>query len=154
MNIYETENFIVEAPEKPHVSREDGGHLKIVPKERILDRTKLTPKKAKELMRLTMVIGEAFEKGMSERGIDVGRINYQDMGNWTVFKQEGPYLHIHIYGRAKSAKVQKWGDAVNLPHRETGFYDDFKPLDEEDIEEIQKQIEIVSKKDKYKKENW
>jgi diadenosine tetraphosphate (Ap4A) HIT family hydrolase len=154
MNIYETENFIIEAPEKPHISREDGGHIKIIPKERILDRTELSPEKAKELMKLTMIAGEAMTKGMNARGIDIGRVNYQDMGNWTVFKPEGPYLHIHIYGRAKSAKVQKWGDAVNLPHRETGFYEDFKPLDKDDEKEIKKQIELISKKKKYQGKNW
>ena len=154
MKVYETENFVVEAPEKPHISREDGGHLKIVPKERILDRTKLAPEKAKELMKLTMIVGEAMAIGMNYRGVDVGRINYQDMGNWTVFKPEGSYLHIHIYGRAKSAKVQKYGDAMKLPQRGTGFYDDFKPLNEEDAKEIQKQIEIVSKREKYQEKNW
>ncbi len=154
MKVFETENFVVEAPEKPHVSREEGGHLKIIPKERILDRTLLSPSKAKELMRLTMVVGEALAAGMNNRGIGVGRINYQDMGNWTVLKPEGSYLHIHVYGRAKSAKVQKWGDAMNLPHRDSGFYDDFVPLREDDVKEIQKQIEIISKREKYQDKNW
>ncbi len=154
MKVFETENFVVEAPEKPHVSREEGGHLKIIPKERILDRTLLSPSKAKELMRLTMVVGEALAAGMNNRGIGVGRINYQDMGNWTVLKPEGSYLHIHVYGRAKSAKVQKWGDAMNLPHRDSGFYDDFVPLREDDVKEIQKQIEIISKREKYQDNNW
>lgn len=36
-NIYETENFIVEAVGQPHVIREDGGHIKIYPKVRKLE---------------------------------------------------------------------------------------------------------------------
>lgn len=113
--IYETDNFIVEAVSKPHVARTDGGHIKITPKQRVIDRTELSPEKAEELMRLTMIIGEAMAKGMNKRGIDIGRINYQDNGNWSVFKPEGPYFHYHLYGRAKSAKVQKYGDACYFP---------------------------------------
>lgn len=144
----------MEAPEKPHVTRTDGGHIKICPKVKLLDRTQLPPKLAIELMRLTMLIGEAMATGLNNRGIDVGRINYQDMGNWDVFKPAGPYLHIHMYGRAKRAKIQKWGDSVHLPQRNTGFYDKFEPLNQEDILEIQKQIEILSQTEKYLPKNW
>ncbi len=152
--IYQTENFIVEAVEQPHITRVDGGHLKIYPKVMLVDRTKLTPKLAIELMRLTMLAGEAMTVGLNNRGIDIGRINYQDNGNWSVFKPEGSYLHIHLYGRAKSAKIQKWGDACQFPHRETGFYDKFEPLNKEDILEIQKQIEILSQQEKYQSSEW
>ncbi len=72
------------------------------------------------------------------------------MGNWSVFKPEGPTLHMQIFGRAKDAKVQKYGDAVQLPHRETGFYDSFQPSDEEDIQEIRADIEKLMKTEKYR----
>jgi diadenosine tetraphosphate (Ap4A) HIT family hydrolase len=152
--IYETENFTVEAVGKPHVDRDDGGHIKITPKEHLVDRTELSPEKAKELMRLTMIVGKAMEIGMNNRGVDIGRINYQDNSNWTVFSPDGPYLHIHLYGRAKSGKTQKYGDACYFPHRETGFYDSFKPLNDGDIKEIQIQIQKIAMEAKYKKENW
>jgi len=152
--VYETENFIVEAVEKPHITRIDGGHIKITPKEHLVDRTELSPQTAIELIRLTMIVGKAMTLALNARGIDIGRINYQDNGNWSVFQSEGPYLHIHLYGRAKSAKIQKYGDATHFPHRKTGFYDDYKPLNTKDIKEIQKQIQEVLKDEKYKKENW
>jgi diadenosine tetraphosphate (Ap4A) HIT family hydrolase len=152
--VYETENFVVEAVEKPHVTRLDGGHLKITPRVRVNDRTKLSPKLAVELMKLTMLVGEAFQIAMNNRGIDVGRINYQENGNWSVKKPEGPYLHIHLYGRAKSAKINKWGDAIFAGHRDTGFYDKFESLDEGDIKEIRKQILLISKQDRYNLKNW
>lgn len=152
--IYETNNFIVEAVVQPHVDRKDGGHIKITPKVRLVDRTELSPELGKELMWLTIVTGKAMAIGMNNRGIDIGRINYQDNGNWSVFSPQGPYLHYHLYGRAKSARINKYGDACHFPHRETGFYDNFNPLDDEDIKEIQKQLKIVLKKDKYKKESW
>lgn len=152
--IFQTVNFTVEAVEKPHVSRTDGGHIKIAPKVKLLDRTKLTPELAIELMRLTMVVGEAMATGLNRRGIDVGRINYQDNGNWSVFKPEGPYLHVHLYGRSKSAKTHKWGDACYFPHRETGFYDDFEPLNDGDIQEIRQEIETIFKQEKYQDKSW
>jgi len=148
--IYETDDFTVISSEKPHLDRIDGGHIKIVPKVRVRDRTQLSPELAKELMKLTMVVGEAMVIGLNNRGIDVGRINYQDNGNWRVFNPEGPYLHVHLYGRAKSAKVQKYGDALYLPHRETGFYDSFQPLDHEDVQEIRKEIERLLLTPKYR----
>ena len=152
--IYETNNFIVEAFDKPHVTRTDGGHIKITPKVRVLDRTELSPKLAIGLIRLTMIVGSAMKIALNNRGIDVGRINYQENGNWSVFKPEGPYIHIHLYGRAKSAKINKWGDAIFTGHRDTGFYDNFEPLNEEDIKEIQKQIKIILQEKKYQDEEW
>ena len=71
-----------------------------------------------------------------------------------MFKSEGPYLHIHLYGRAKSAKVNKWGDACHFPQRETGFYDSFEPLNDGDIEEIKKEIDEILKREKYQDSNW
>lgn len=154
MEIYQTENFIVEAPDAPHVTRTDGGHIKISPKIKVVDRTQLTPELAIELMRLTMIAGEAMAIALNKRGIDIGRINYQDNGNWSVLKPEGPYLHIHLYGRAKSAKINKWGDAILAPQRSTGFYDNFEPLDQEDVAAIKREIESIFSREKYSDKNW
>jgi len=154
--IYETKNFIVEAVEKPHVSREDGGHIKIYPKVRLLNRQQLSPKHAIELMKLTIVVGQAMTKIMNEHGVDIGRINYQDNGNWTVFNPKGSYLHIHLYGRAKSAKTHKYGQACFFPHREEKpeYYEKFKPLNEDDVKGIKEEIKLLLKQDKYSDSNW
>lgn len=152
--VYETDNFTLTAVEKPHVTRTDGGHLKVASKVRYADLLDLTPQLAVEMEWLVMLAGEAMTVGLRNRGIDIGIINYQDNKNWGVFNPDGPYLHVHLYGRAKNAKIHKYGDACTFPHRETGFYDNFEPLNDGDIKEIQKQIEILLKEDKYKKENW
>lgn len=154
--IYASENFFVEAVEKPHVDRDDGGHIKICPKVRILDRQQLSPKQAIELMRLTVVVGQAMTKIMTEHGVDIGRLNYQDNGNWSVFRPEGPYQHIHLYGRAKSAKAQKYGQACFFPHREEKpeYYENFKPLNEDDVKDIKTEIEKLFKEEKFSDSNW
>jgi diadenosine tetraphosphate (Ap4A) HIT family hydrolase len=149
--IFETENFIIKAWDpKPHIDRNDGGHIAILPKVRVEDRTKLSPELAKELMKLTMIVGEAMATAMNNHGVDIGRINYQENGNWSVFKPEGPYLHVHIYGRAKSAKKQPYGHALNFPFPSTGFYDTNEPLNEDDIKEIKTEIERLLATEKYK----
>ncbi len=155
MLIYETKNFIVESHEKPFISRTDGGHIRIrVKDDSITDRTKLDPKTATELMRLTMVVGEAMETAMNNLGIPVVKINYQDMGNWAWKTNTKPFLHIHVFGRASNAVKQIWPESVYLPDRGTGFYDGFEPLNNEDIEEIKKQIDIVLQEEKYGEEKW
>ena len=152
--IYQTDNFIVEAPDEPLVTRTDGGHITITPRQRVGDRTVLSPRLSIELMYLTMLVGEAMTIGLINRGIDIGRINYQDNGNWGVFKPGGPYLHYHLYGRAKSAKVHKYGEACYFPSRETGFYKGFEPVDKDDIGEIQKQIALLIDSGKYDLKRW
>jgi len=153
--IYLTENFIVESHEKPLVSRADGGHIRIRVKDTsISDRTHLAPPVAIELMRLTMIIGEAMEKGLKNRGIKVVKVNYQDMGNWAFKTGENPFLHIHLFGRALDAKRQVFPESVYLPARETGFYDEFEPLNNGDVLEIQRQIKILEKQEKYRASVW
>lgn len=147
--VYETDNFLIQAAARPFIDRTEGGHLYIFPKVPVRDRTQLSPKLAIEYQKVSMVVGEALKSGMARRGIDIGIVNYQDMGNWGVFKPEGPTLHLQIYGRATTATIQKYGDAVQLPHRETGFYDTFKPLDADDIKEIKNDIVQLLASDKY-----
>lgn len=147
--VYETENFVVTTSERPHVDRADGGHIKIIPKVRVSDRTQLTSRLATELMKLTMLVGEAMTTGLKGRGIDIGRINYQDNGNWGIFRPEGPHLHVHLYGRAKSATTQRYGDALHLPQRETGFYEGFARLDDEDVKAIREEIARLLRTPKY-----
>ncbi len=141
--IFETENFIVESHEKPEVSRLEGGHIKISPKVEVEDRTKLTPKQAIELMRLTLVSGESLVEFMNDIGVDIGRINYQDNGNWK------PSLHIHIYGRARSAVMQKYGNPIIPGHREQ-----YEALTYADIQSLRNKIELKFKEDKYQDKNW
>ena len=147
--IYETENFYIQAAKRPFIDRAEGGHLYLFPKVDVRDRTKLSPSLAIEYTKLSMVIGEALVSAMARRDVTIGIVNYQDMGNWSVFKSEGPTLHMQIYGRATTATIQKYGDAVQLPHRETGFYDGFEPLNAEDIKEIKADIQALLLTEKY-----
>lgn len=155
ISIYETENFAVAVPKVPHIPRTDGGHLWIRAKNRYFNnRTELEPNLAIEVMRLTLLIGEAMQNGMKNRGIIIDRINYQENGNWAYKKEMEPEFHIHLYGRTKKSITQTWGEALVFPNKATGFYDNFERFNKEDIEEIKKQISILEKEEKYNIKNW
>lgn len=141
--IFETENFIVESHESPEVDRLDGGHIKITPKVIVEDRTLLSPKLAIEFMRLTIVCGIALKEAMQEIGVHIGRINYQDNGNWK------PELHVHLYGRALDARYQKYGDPIVPGHKE-----EYQQLTTDDIVKIHNAIERVLKDEKFADELW
>src|SRR3989344_4117201 len=114
-------NFIFECHDNPEIDRLEGGHVKISPIIDVEDRTQLTPNQAIELMRLTIVAGDAMKLAMGTIGVEIGRINYQDNGSWK------PQLHIHLYCRAKTAVMQKYGDPIIPGHR-----DEYKPLNLDD----------------------
>ncbi|HZY82844.1 MAG TPA: hypothetical protein VFE50_25160 [Cyclobacteriaceae bacterium] len=156
MIIFESENFTIEAVEHPLVDRNDGGHITINPRFKVSTRQQLTPRQAIELMQLSIVAGEAMTNVLLLRGVDIGRVNYQDNGNWSVFAPEGPQLHLHIYGRAKSAKIQKYGQACYFPHRDEdpGFYSNNECLYPEDVRLMKNEIERLLKEDRFSHNNW
>lgn len=141
--IYETKNFILESHERPEIDRLEGGHIKISAKKDITDRTELTPKEAIELMRLTIVAGKAMVKAMAKSDVKVERINYQDNGNWS------PHLHVHLYGRAVDAKIQKYGDPLISGHQ-----DRFNKLSDVDISAMKSEIDLLLNSEEYSDVTW
>ena len=81
--------------------------------------------------------------GMKKQGVEIGRINYQDNGNWK------PHLHIHLYCRALDAKIQKYGDPITPGHKEG-----FMPLNKEDINIVRKEIETLLSSPEFSNKNW
>jgi diadenosine tetraphosphate (Ap4A) HIT family hydrolase len=145
--IYEAQHFILKTLDQPHVSRSDGGHVVIDPKVAVEDRTQLSAEQAIELMKLTMVCGEALKTVLTRKGISIGRINYQDNGNWRAD------LHIHIYGRALAAERQPYGHSLDF----CGTREDFRremsnlePLREDDIAELRAEIVRLLATDKHR----
>ena len=153
--IYETANFKLQVPYKPHVSRKEGGHVYIkkknMPPENVYE---LSPRELIELMRFTVLAGEAYKNAMNIRGIEVKRLNFQDNGNWAYLRGEEPVTHLHIYGRTEYSDKQKWGEALYFPNQFTDYYNDIEPINVDDIKEIRKQIELLEKTEKYNLINW
>lgn len=145
--IYEARHFVLRTLDQPHVSREDGGHIVIDPRVAVEDRTQLTREQAIELVKLTMVGGTALKTVLGRSGIDIGRINYQDNGNWRA------ELHVHIYGRALDAKRQPYGHSLDF----CGTREDFRremgqlePLNADDAAALREEITRLLAGDKYR----
>lgn len=142
MIIVESDNFRLESHAAPEVGRNDGGHLVINPKVTVQDRTFLTPEQVIELALLTNVAGKAMKDGLEERGIKLGRINYQDNGNWK------PELHVHLYGRAFDAQYQVYGEPIKAARKlEDKVVQE--PLTEEDCIAIRKKVLDYAKEPGY-----
>ncbi len=136
--IFETEHCYLKAPKSPHIDRFDGGHLVVSPKKRFLDRQSMPREVLFDCVELSVHAGRALKEVLAKSGIELGRVNYQDNGNWSVFSKEGPSFHLHIYGRAKGAKTQKFGQALYFPHprEEPDFYKLLEPLRNKELADI------------------
>lgn len=147
--ILENKDFVVTAHDKPHHSRENGGHIIIRPKQQFAHRQEMPLDLAADLMHLTMVVGEAATKVMRASGVDVVRINYQDNGNWA-YKPEinkTNQLHVHLYLRSPQEKhpdddprFQPFPDALVFPPPTTNYYDKFVSLTDQDCANIKQEI--------------
>lgn len=141
--IYETIHFTLESHEKPEIDRKEWWHIKINPKRKVVDRTELTPAEAIDLVRFTIIAGKSMVVGMKQWWINIGRINYQDNGNWK------PELHIHLYGRAIDATIQKYWDPITPGHQEW-----FLPLNEDDIASIRSECQRLDRSPEFSRELW
>ncbi|MEO7726638.1 MAG: hypothetical protein ABIS45_05250, partial [Burkholderiales bacterium] len=111
------------------------------------DRTSLARALAFELMKLTMVCGEAMKTVLTRKGIEIGRINYQDNGNW---RHE---LHVHLYGRARGASLQTYGHPLSFPPTAQAFREqmgNLEALHADDIAELKAEIARLLASEKYR----
>jgi len=152
--VFETPDFTLTASNPPHVSRTDGGHMVIRPKEPVVHRWEFDIRRAKELMRLTMLAGEAMLNALNEQGIPVERLNFQDNGNWAIGSDHGPRFHLHLYGRSRDSVGQVHGEALSFPAKATGWWKDNEPLSEQDIVCIRSWIQRLEGEERYRPENW
>ncbi len=134
--IVETSNFSVFVPRCPHVDRNDGGHICIATnkndKYTIFD---LNEEELFELSILTKEAGKALFDVTNERGIDVKLINYQINGNWSFGTKERAPLHVHLYGRAASSRIQTFGQSLYFPEKKSNanFYENNEPFNKDDL---------------------
>ena len=141
--IVETENFCIFIPNKPHIDKNDGGHICIAIKgQDIFLVQDLTDEQLFELSVLTKIVGEAMITVLNSQGIDVKLINYQINGNWTYNSVNRANLHMHLYGRALSSKKQVFGQSLYFPDRNENaeFYSSNKPLSNDDATALNKYI--------------
>lgn len=98
-------------PQRPHISPGDGGHLLVVPRRHVRDRSRLTPAEVLALEYASLVAAQGLTQTL---GTDW--FNYQENGNWSV-ENTGAHMHLHVYGRARQAVAQPYGEALRFPNR-------------------------------------
>ena len=147
--LFETDFCCIAAPQRPHVSREEGGHLVIFMKRKVSERYELTEEEACELMLVSIRLGLAMTLAMADNGIVLRTINYQDNGNWAFLRGEAkPTLHVHLYGRAENTQNQIFGESLYFPdpNDHPDFYDKNEPLTEDECQLVFEYFKNLSKK--------
>jgi len=134
--VYEDRYFQVIAPESPLNCREDGGHLVIVKKEPVTDRSDLTWQEAIAFMRISMAAGKAMYDVL---GIE--RMNYEDLGNWGLDDPGGARMHLHLFGRSREQIHQVRGQHMSLyPQNHPIYKGHLKALTENDLARLRAHI--------------
>lgn len=145
--VYEDKFFKVISPELPLNCRDDGGHLILVKREKITDRSDMTDQEAIDFMRISMVVGKAMYEVL---GIE--RMNYEDLGNWGVDDPCGAKMHLHFFGRAKEQVHQIRGHHMFLYPKGHKIYEGhLKAFSDDDLVRLRASIESILGEDKYKK---
>lgn len=143
--VYEDKYFKVLRPGFPLNCREDGGHLVLIKKEKVTDRSDMSFQEAIDFMRISMAVGKAMYEVL---GIE--RMNYEDLGNWGVDDPGGAKMHLHFFGRAKEEIHQIRGHHMFLYPKGHKIYDGhLKPFTDEDLEQLRSKIDEVLTEPKY-----
>jgi diadenosine tetraphosphate (Ap4A) HIT family hydrolase len=145
--VYEDKFFQVVSPQYPLNCREDGGHLVLLKKESVKDRSEMDWQEAIDFIRISMMVGKAMYDVLG-----VERLNYEDLGNWGVDKPTGSTMHLHFFGRAKEQTHQIRGCHMKIyPEGHKIYKGHLKPFTDEEIDLLKKEIDIISQEDKYVK---
>lgn len=147
ITVYEDKFFQVVSPEFPLNCREDGGHLVLLKKENVRDRSEMTWQEAIDFIRISMMVGQAMYKVLG-----VERMNYEDLGNWGVDKPQGSNMHLHFFGRAREQTHQIRGSHMMIyPEGHKIYRGHLKPFTEEEVAALKQELEAIAHEEKYLK---
>ena len=145
--VYEDKYFIVINPMPALHCRDDGGHLILIKKEQIHDRSDMTWQEAIDFIRISMAVGKAMYEVL-----DVERMNYADFGNWGLDDPGGAKMHLHFFGRARKQMHQMRGQCmVFFPKDHPIYKGHLKHFNPEEITILRDKIASILKDEKYMK---
>jgi diadenosine tetraphosphate (Ap4A) HIT family hydrolase len=143
--VYEDTYFKVIAPKFPLNCRADGGHLILLKKDAVFDRSDLSCEEAIDFMRISMAVGRAMYDVLG-----VERMNYEDLGNWGLDDPGGPKMHLHFFGRAKEQTHQVRGQHMSLFPKDHPIYrGHLQPLNEAEVGALRLRIKAILGEPKY-----
>ena len=144
--VYDDKYFTVIAPVLPLNCREDGGHLILIKKEPVSDRSDLCYREAIDFMRITMIVGRAMYDVLN-----IERMNYEDLGNWGLDDPGGAKMHLHFFGRARAQVHQIRGQHIFLYPKDHKIYQGhLKPLNADDLRSLKARIDELVDEPKYR----
>ena len=145
--VYEDRYFQVVVPEFPLNCREDGGHLVVVKKIPVTDRSDMSYQESIAFMRISMVAGKAMYDVLR-----VERMNYEDLGNWGLDEPDGAKMHLHLFGRSHTQIHQIRGQHMFLFPKDHPIYKGhLKALSEDDEARLRTRIGELLAEPKYVK---
>lgn len=145
-SVYEDKYFEVISPEFPFNCRDDGGHLILIKKDKVTDRSDMTYQEAIDFMRISMAVGKSMYEVL---GIE--RMNYEDLGNWGIDDPGGAKMHLHFLGRAKEQTHQIRAHHMFLfPKGHKIYQGHIKPLSDEQLAALRNKIAEILTEPKYK----
>ena len=143
IDIWNDNDFTISTSTLPHIGKEDGGHITIRPVTHISSIGELTDSQKIKLIKLIAICEKALMDVLKKDDIDIPFCNNQDNGNWCVEEGRAKSFHMHVYGRAINSPKQVFGQALCLPSSTSGFYDNHKPLSDNNINEIREYIKSI-----------
>lgn len=145
--VYEDKYFAVINPVPALNCKDDGGHLLLIKKEKVRDRSDMTWQEAIDFMRISMAVGKAMYEVLN-----IERMNYEDLGNWGLDDPGGSKMHLHFFGRAKEQMHQRRGmNMFFFPKGHMIYKGHLKHFDSEDLTKLRNKIEDIFKEEKYLK---
>ena len=139
------------------VSRQDGGHLRVIPPRRVWERQELTPVELTLWSFLVAATGQAMLDTLPQ--LEGGCLNYFDAGNWALHEQAEPKgpktakeyrrVHMHLLGRSRTATDPSWlwGEAPKFPDyaERRSWASRFERLWAEECQDIVTKVEVLLK---------
>ncbi|MEK8023470.1 MAG: hypothetical protein AAB229_06625 [Candidatus Hydrogenedentota bacterium] len=145
--VFEDRYYEVIAPRSPYNCRDDGGHLILIKKVPVHDRSDLTWQEALDFMRISMAVGRAMYEV-----VGVERMNYEDLGNWGLDRPGGSVMHLHFIGRAKVQIHQIRGHHLAImPQGHPIYSGHLKPFTTEDVLVLRARVADILQEEKYRR---
>ena len=145
--VYDDKYFAVIRPEFPLNCGDDGGHLILIKKEKVTDRSDLSYQEAIDFMRISMAVGRAMYDVL-----EIERMNSEDLGNWGIDEPGGAKMHLHFMGRAKNQMHQIRGQHMFLYPKDHPIYKGhLKHLSEVQVLSLRERVSEILAEPKYVK---
>lgn len=141
IELFTTNLICIHAPTTPLNCQLDGGHLVAAPRRHIADRVQCSAREAVELMAASMLAAKAMLEILK-----VEKINYQEMGNWSLDTPKTAKLHIHIFGRHSHQRYQQRGESIRFyPANHPIYKQVYQPHTKEQIIALTHAMQTLSK---------